>query len=161
MVYDDQGRFSEGKMEQELVSGTVESLVYAAEEGGFTVARIQEKGSRDLTTIVGALPGLQVGEMLLCRGTWKHHATYGKQFCVESFETKQPTDLVGIQKYLESGLIKGIGPAYAKRIVEKFGVETLTTIDATPNKLLEVEGIGRRGWKKSSDAGESNGRSGR
>ncbi len=124
----------------EEIFGYVETVVFAGES--FTVARLKEPRKLELTCIVGALPTLQPGETVRCLGEWKHHAQYGRQFEVKEFESKEPSDLVGIQKYLESGLIKGIGPAYAERIVNHFGIDTLKVIDATPGRLAEVEGIG-------------------
>ncbi len=124
------------------ISGSVTHIVYAGTENGFTVAKMQIKEEKDPIVIVGVLPSLQPGESLLCQGTWKKHAQYGKQFEVSSFEACVPSDLVGIQKYLESGMIKGIGPTYAKKIIKKFGLDTLKIIDEDPNRLSEIGGIG-------------------
>ncbi len=124
------------------IYGFVENIVYASD--AFTVARLKEPRKADLTCIVGQLPSLQPGETVRCKGSWKHHAQHGMQFEVESFESHQPSDLLGIQKYLESGLIKGIGPVYAERIVKKFGIDTLKVLDEKPRKLLDVEGIGKK-----------------
>ncbi len=124
----------------EEIFGYVENVVFAGES--FTVARLKEPRKEELTCIVGPLPTLQPGETIRCVGEWKHHAQYGRQFVVESFESKEPSDLIGIQKYLESGMIKGIGPTYAERIVKQFGINTLQVIDETPERLREVDGIG-------------------
>lgn len=124
----------------EEIFGYVENVVFAGD--GFTVARLKEPRKQELTCIVGPLPALQPGESVRCLGAWKHHAQYGPQFEVKTFESKEPSDLVGIQKYLESGMIKGVGPAYAERIVKQFGLDTLKVIDASPERLSEVEGIG-------------------
>jgi exodeoxyribonuclease V alpha subunit len=124
----------------EEIFGYVETVIFAGES--FTVARLKEPRKMELTCIVGALPTLQPGETIRCLGEWKHHAQYGRQFEVKEFESREPSDLVGIQKYLESGLIKGIGPAYAERIVNHFGLDTLKVIDSNPGRLTEVEGIG-------------------
>jgi exodeoxyribonuclease V alpha subunit len=126
----------------EEIFGYVESVVFAGES--FAVARLKEPRKQDLTCIVGPLPALQPGETIRCTGEWKHHAQYGRQFEVKTFESKEPSDLVGIQKYLESGMIKGIGPTYAERIVQQFGIDTLRIIDETPERLSEVPGIGRK-----------------
>ncbi len=128
-------------MEEEIY-GFVENIVFTSDT--FTVARLKEPRKNELTCIVGPLPMIQPGETLRCKGEWKHHAQHGKQFEVKSFESRQPSDLIGIQKYLESGMIKGIGAAYAGRIIKKFGINTLKIIDETPQKLLEVEGIGEK-----------------
>ncbi len=124
----------------EEIFGYVESIVFAGDS--FTVAKLKEPRKLELTSIVGTLPTIQPGETIRCLGEWKHHAQYGRQFEVKEFESREPSDLVGIQKYLESGLIKGIGPAYAERIIKHFGINTLKVIDANPGRLAEVEGIG-------------------
>jgi exodeoxyribonuclease V alpha subunit len=128
----------------EKIIGYIDSIVYSVEESGFTVARLKEPRKKELTTVVGKLPSVQPGETLVCSGEWKRHVEHGVQFEVQSFECRAPADLIGIQKYLESGLIKGIGAVYAKRIVEKFGLKTLDMIDQNPKLLLEVEGIGKK-----------------
>jgi exodeoxyribonuclease V alpha subunit len=129
----------------ETLTGTVSSIVYAGAENGFTVAKIESDNGE--TIIIGTLPSLQPGECLKCQGTWKKHAQYGKQFEVSSFESHVPSDLVGIKKYLESGMIKGIGPSYAKKIVGKFGLNTLKIINEEPSRLSEVGGIGPKRLK--------------
>ena len=126
------------------ISGSVENIIFSAEDTGFTVAKLKEPRKEDLTCIVGTLPTIKPGESIHCIGIWKHHPKFGKQFSVTSYKQTAPKDLVGIQKYLESGMIKGIGPAYAKKIVKKFGIETLKIIDKTPERLLEIEGIGEK-----------------
>ncbi|CAM0117454.1 ATP-dependent RecD-like DNA helicase [Rhabdochlamydiaceae symbiont of Dictyostelium giganteum] len=124
----------------EEIFGYVDSIVFSAET--FTVARLKEPRKQELTCIVGPLPSVQPGETIRCSGKWKYHSQYGQQFEVESFESKQPSDLVGIQKYLESGMIKGIGPVYAEKIIKQFGINTLKIIDDDPERLGEVSGIG-------------------
>lgn len=126
------------------LSGYVDAIVFAQPENGFTVARLKEPKKKDLTVIVGYMPGLQAGENVVCQGSWKNHPSHGRQFEVAEFTVEAPSDILGIQKYLESGLVKGIGPVYAKKIVDKFGSETLDVIDKTPHRLLEVEGLGRK-----------------
>jgi len=130
----------------EEVFGFIESIVFAGD--GFTVAKLKEPRKADFTCIVGAMPTLQPGESVRCKGTWKRHAQYGLQFEVAAFESHEPSDLVGIQKYLESGMIKGIGPVYAARIIKKFGLDTLKVIDEDPKRLLKVEGIGKQRAEK-------------
>jgi exodeoxyribonuclease V alpha subunit len=124
----------------EEIFGYVENIVFNGES--FTVAKLKEPRKQECTCIVGSLPSIQPGETVRCLGEWKHHPQYGPQFEVKEFESKEPSDLVGIQKYLESGLIKGIGPSYAERIVACFGVDTLKVIDESPHRLKEVPGIG-------------------
>lgn len=126
------------------IFGYVESVVFSSEESGFTVARLKEPKKKELTCIVGPIPSLQPGESIRCKGSWKRHAQYGMQFEVSEFELKTPDDLVGIQKYLESGMIKGIGPTYAEKIVQAFGLDTLKIIDENPKRLLDIPGIGKK-----------------
>ncbi|MEX0962227.1 MAG: ATP-dependent RecD-like DNA helicase [Simkaniaceae bacterium] len=126
------------------ISGIVERVVFSNQENGFTIARLKEPRKEDLTTIVGSMPELKAGEALTLQGIWKHHPQYGRQFDVKLCDFKAPTDQVGIQKYLESGLIKGIGPVFAARIVKLFGTETLNIIDKSPGRLNEVEGMGEK-----------------
>lgn len=129
---------------EQIVIGTIERISFHNPENGFTVVKLLQKGRKDLTTLVGTLPSLQPGETVQCCGVWKQDPLYGQQFVATSCQSKAPSDLVGIQKYLQSGLIKGIGPNYAKRIVDRFGVNTLEIIDQDPEKLSEVEGIGTK-----------------
>lgn len=126
----------------EEIYGYIENIVFTESEKGFTVARLKEPKKKELTCIVGYMPSIQPGESIRCKGGWKIHPEYGQQFEVKSFELQAPSDLLGIQKYLESGMIKGIGPVYAERIVKCFGLNTLDVIDKSPDRLLEVPGIG-------------------
>jgi len=129
---------------EENLTGYVDAIVFTNKDNGFTVARLKEPKKKDLTVILGVLPGLQAGENVTCKGTWKNHATHGRQFEVAEYTVESPSDVIGIQKYLESGLVKGIGPVYAKKIVDRFGAGTLDIIDQTPHRLLEVEGLGKK-----------------
>jgi exodeoxyribonuclease V alpha subunit len=124
--------------------GHIERITFQNPENGYTVAQLKEKNRKDLTCIVGNMPGLQPGETVRCQGQWKNHLVYGQQFIVESFRTETPADVIGIKKYLSSGLIKGIGAKYAARIVDKFDTETLTIIDRYPERLHEIEGLGKK-----------------
>ncbi|NDD58336.1 MAG: ATP-dependent RecD-like DNA helicase [Chlamydiae bacterium] len=126
----------------ETLVGYIENIVYQEATNGFAVARFRIPSKKELITIRGSLPSVQPGETLRCQGMWKTHPQHGMQFEVISFETEAPTDVLGIQKYLESGLIKGIGPVYAERIVKTFGVQSLDIIDKYPDKLSEVPGLG-------------------
>lgn len=128
----------------EELTGTVESIVFTNETNGFTVAKIKEPKKNSLTYVVGNMGSIQPGETLLCEGQWLSHPNYGKQFSVSNFAIKAPCDLIGIQKYLESGLIKGIGPVYAEKIIKKFGIDTLDIIENATHRLLEIEGIGKK-----------------
>ena len=128
----------------ESLAGYIDAIVYTQPENGFTVARLKEPRKKDLTVIVGYIPTVQPGETVVCKGTWKIHPSHGRQFEVTDYTVEMPNDVVGIQKYLESGLVKGIGPVFAKKIVEKYGANTLTVIDQTPRKLLDIPGLGQR-----------------
>jgi len=128
----------------EKIQGHIDTITFRNEENGFTVARIKETGKAGLTWIVGALPSIQVGESLKCEGEWKNNPVYGMQFLVSKYEVEAPNTVIGIEKYLASGLVPGIGPVYAKRIVEKFGEDTLNVIDEDPKRLSEVQGIGKK-----------------
>ena len=124
------------------LEGVLERIVFFNEENSFTVARLQVSGKKDLITIVGALPLPAPGESLRLKGQWVVDTKFGQQFRVESCLSVLPATIVGIQKYLGSSLIKGIGPIMAKRIVDKFGLETFDIIEDNPERLREAEGIG-------------------
>lgn len=127
----------------ETIQGHVEVIIFVQPENGFTVARLKEPHKKDLTVIVGYLPSIQPGEMVTCQGAWKIHPSHGRQFEVSDCQVEIPCDQVGIQKYLESGLVRGIGPVFAKKIVDHFGIDTLKVIDETPDRLLEIAGLGK------------------
>lgn len=122
------------------IEGNVEEIIYNNEVNGYTVARV--KGNKGLTTIVGFFPYLTMGETYRFEGNWQMHQDYGQQFKVDKYSIVTPSTEKGIEKYLSSGLIPGIGPKTAKRLVDKFGVDTLDIIQYNPSKLTEVEGIG-------------------
>jgi exodeoxyribonuclease V alpha subunit len=126
------------------LSGQIERITYTNEENGFTIARVRVDGQQDLVTIVGNLMAPTAGETLKMRGEWANHPKFGEQFKVIEYETKVPATVYGIQKYLGSGLIKGLGPVMAKRIVKKFGKKTLDIIENEINKLGYVDGIGKK-----------------
>ncbi|GAB4214895.1 MAG: ATP-dependent RecD-like DNA helicase [Roseiflexaceae bacterium] len=124
------------------LEGILERITYHSEVDGYTVARVQPRGKTYLVTIVGRLIGAQVGESLELEGRWVDHPEHGRQFEVERYRTVLPATVEGIRRYLGSGLIKGIGPATAKRIVETFGSYTLHVIDHEPQRLREVPTLG-------------------
>jgi exodeoxyribonuclease V alpha subunit len=134
------------------LQGTVERITYVNEETQYVVARLDVPGRRDLATIVGNLPSLTPGETLRLYGTWTHHKKYGDQFQVEQYETVAPATLTGIQRYLGSGLIKGIGPVFAKRLVDAFGLDTLRVIEDESDRLRTVKGIGPLRLRRITDA---------
>ena len=129
---------------QECVTGVLDRLTYHNEENGYTVGRLAIEGARDLVTIVGSFSNPVVGEQLVCEGKWIAHREFGRQFSVERYSTSKPATAFAIEKYLGSGLIKGIGPVMAKRMVELFGLDTLDIIEHDARKLLRVEGIGEK-----------------
>ncbi|MGW1372669.1 SF1B family DNA helicase RecD2 [Streptomyces sp. NPDC002446] len=138
-----------------VVEGVLERITYANEESGYTVARVDTgRGAGDLLTVVGALLGAQVGESLRMEGRWGSHPQYGKQFTVENYTTVLPATIQGIRRYLGSGLVKGIGPVFADRITQHFGVDTLDIIEHEPKRLIEVPGLGPKRTKKIADAWE-------
>jgi len=112
----------------ENISGIVERITFNAQDTGYSIARLKVGDQKDLVTIVGNFANLQAGQTLKLYGYWKNHPKYGLQFCVLNYEETKPADITGIEKYLGSGLIKGVGPVTAKRIVKHFGLETLNTI---------------------------------
>lgn len=126
------------------IFGYIERITFQNPENGYTVAQLKQSKCKDLTCIVGSMPGLQPGETVRCQGQWKQHLVFGRQFVVEKYQSEAPADVVGIRKYLSSGLIKGIGAKYAARIVDAFGEDTLNIIDKHPEKLLEVDGLGKK-----------------
>jgi exodeoxyribonuclease V alpha subunit len=124
------------------LDAVLERITYANEETGYTVARVATGRSTDLVTVVGPLLGAQPGESLRLRGRWKSHPQYGRQFQVETYQTVLPATIQGIRRYLGSGLIKGIGPRMAERIVDHFGEATLQVIEQESGRLVEVPGLG-------------------
>ncbi|MBP5743868.1 MAG: ATP-dependent RecD-like DNA helicase, partial [Oscillospiraceae bacterium] len=121
----------------------VERITYRNEENGYTVLRCRAKGFQDLVTVVGVMPETHVGSVLQLEGDWRLDAKYGRQFSVTAFEETMPATAYGIEKYLGSGLVKGIGPKFSRRIVQQFGTDTLDIIEENPEKLLKVNGIGK------------------
>ena len=126
------------------LQGIVERVTYHAEDSGYTVARLKSPGERDLITIVGRFPDMHAGQTLRLTGYWRDHLKYGRQFQVMHAQETKPATLTGLEKYLGSGLIKGIGPVTAKRIVAHFGLETLDIIEQSCSRLNEVPGIAQK-----------------
>ncbi|MGW5264630.1 SF1B family DNA helicase RecD2 [Microbispora sp. NPDC004025] len=143
-----------GKIATHL-DAVLERITYANEETGYTIARVAtERSGTDLLTVVGPLLGAQVGESLRLTGRWGSHPKYGRQFEVWSYTTVLPATIQGIQRYLGSGLIKGIGPKMAERIVDHFGTDTLRVIEEEPKRLVEVPGLGPKRTKMIAAAWE-------
>ncbi len=138
-----------------VLEAVLERITYANEETGYTIARVAtDRSGADLLTVVGALLGVQPGESLRLVGRWGSHPKYGRQFEVDSFTTVLPATVQGIERYLGSGLIKGIGPKMAARIVEHFGADTLRVIEDEPRRLIEVAGLGPKRTKMIGTAWE-------
>lgn len=140
------------------IRGVVERITYQNPENGYTVSKCAVKNYNDLVTVVGNLLDVNVGSVLLVDGNWKIDSKYGRQLLAESWEETMPATVFGIEKYLGSGLIKGVGPKFAKRIVQKFGTETIEVIESDEKRLLEVEGIGKKriqmiheSWEKQKE----------
>ena len=142
----------------ENIRCTVERITYQNEENGWSVLRVNVKGYKDVVTLVGNFCDTKVGAVLAVEGNWRMDAKFGKQFQAVNWKEELPSSIVGIEKYLGSGLIKGIGPVYAKKIVAKFGEETLNIIEEDIQRLSEVDGIGKKridliakSWEKQKD----------
>jgi len=126
------------------LQGQIERITYINEENRFTIAKVKVPGQRGLATVVGNFMALTPGEVLTMKGEWTHHPRYGKQFKISHFKSQVPASVYGIRKYLGSGLIQGIGPVMAARIVKRFGEETLDIIENRLERLTEVQGIGKK-----------------
>ena len=148
-----------GEMEVMMkIRCVVERITYQNPENGYTVLKTRVKGYEDLVTVVGNLLEVNVGSVLLVEGNWKVDAKYGRQFTAVSWEETLPATLYGMEKYLGSGLIKGVGPKFAKRIVQRFGTDTFTVIEDNIALLIEVPGIGnkriqmiRESWERQKE----------
>jgi exodeoxyribonuclease V alpha subunit len=144
-----------------FLQGQIERITYANDENGYTVAKVRVNGKRDLVTVVGNLMAPTPGEIIKMHGEWANHPRYGEQFRVVHHKTLVPASVYGIEKYLGSGLIKGIGPIMAKRIVDKFGEKTLDVIERDVESLTKVDGIGtkrigmiKRAWEEQKEIRE-------
>lgn len=124
------------------LEGVLERVAYVNEENAWSVVKLAAPGRKDLVTVVGNLLGVQPGENLRLRGSWTHDRKYGEQFKAEGYVTVKPATLVGIERYLGSGLVRGVGHVMAKRLVGQFGLSTLEVIEQEPARLREVAGIG-------------------
>ncbi len=124
------------------LSGALERITFHNEENGYTVARLIPEGREDEVTVIGNMLGVRVGEHVRLEGEWTTHGQYGRQFKVAGYTSVLPASAAGMEKYLGSGLVKGVGPATAKKIVRKFGADTLKVIDEQPHRLREVLDVG-------------------
>src|SRR4051812_19015939 len=139
--------------EREALAGLVERVTFHNPETGFCVLRVKARGQRDLVTLVGAAAAITAGEFVQASGTWVNDRTHGLQFKATFLRAAPPTTAEGIEKYLGSGMVKGIGPVYAKRLVHAFGEAVFDVVEQEPERLREVDGIGPkrmarivRGW---------------
>ena len=134
------------------LSGQIERITFTNEANGFTIAKVKVQGKRDLVTVVGNLMAPMPGEIIDMRGEWAHHPKFGEQFKVTHFKTQVPATVYGIKKYLGSGLIRGLGPVMAGRIVDRFGENTLEIIENQIGRLAEVKGIAEKSIAKIAKA---------
>ena len=142
----------------EYLSGIVERITYNNEENGFSVIKIKSRGFSDLVTVVGSLAAVNVGAVVKLKGEWKYDSKFGKQFSVVDYRETVPATVAGIEKYLGSGLIKGIGPVNARRIVNCFKEDTIRVIEEEPDRLVDVDGIGpkrvtmiKKAWQEQKE----------
>ena len=144
-----------GAPAESVLEAVLERVTYANEETGYTIARVAtERSGPDLLTVVGPLLGAQVGESVRLSGRWTSHPRYGRQFEVRSYSTVLPATIQGIQRYLGSGLVKGIGPVMAERMVAHFGTDILRVIEEEPERLIDVPGVGPKRTKLVAGAWE-------
>ena len=130
------------------LSGLIERVTYFNEENGFAVLRVKASGYRDLVIVVGSLPSANAGEWLTAEGTWVRDREHGLQLKASVIRTVPPTTREGIERYLGSGMVKGIGPVFAKRMVNTFGADILSVIEQRAAELEQVEGITTELWAR-------------
>jgi exodeoxyribonuclease V alpha subunit len=128
--------------DREVLAGLVERVTYQSAENGFCVVRVKVRGHRELVTLVGHAATISAGEWITATGSWVNDRTHGQQFKARFLKTSMPTSVDGIEKYLASGMIRGIGPVYAKRLLNAFSDKVFDIIEAEPDRLREVDGIG-------------------
>jgi exodeoxyribonuclease V alpha subunit len=137
---------------EEVLAGLVERVTFHNDENGFCVLRAKARGHRDLVTVIGHAAAISAGEWITTSGEWVNDRTHGQQFKARFMRTSAPTSIDGIEKYLGSGMIRGIGPVYAKKLVRAFGEKVFDTIEAEPELLREVTGIGPVRARRITDA---------
>ena len=136
----------------EVLAGLVERVTFHNSDNGFCVLRAKARGHRDLVTVIGHAAMISAGEWITATGEWTNDHTHGQQFKARFMRTSAPTSIDGIEKYLGSGMIRGIGPVYAKKMVLAFGEKVFDIIEAEPERLREVTGIGAFRAKRITDA---------
>src|SRR6202522_622753 len=127
---------------QEVLAGLVERVTFHNDENGFCVLRAKARGHRDLVTVIGHAATIAAGEWITASGEWVNDRTHGQQFKARFLRTSAPSSIEGIEKYLASGMIRGIGPVYARKMVRAFGEAVFDIIEAEPDRMREVDGIG-------------------
>ena len=140
------------KSPQEVLAGLVERVTFHNEENGFCVLRTKARGHRDLVTVAGQAASILAGEWITALGEWSNDRAHGQQFRARFLKTSAPTSIEGIEKYLGSGMIRGVGPACAKKLVRAFGEKVFDTIETEPDRLREVDRIGPVRAKRITDA---------
>ena len=138
--------------DREVLAGLVERVTFHNPENGFCVLRTKARGHRDLITVVGHAAMVSPGEWITASGEWVNDRTHGQQFKARFMRTSEPSSIEGIEKYLGSGMIRGIGPVYVRKLVRAFGEKVFDVIEAEPERLCEVTGIGRVRAKRITDA---------
>jgi exodeoxyribonuclease V alpha subunit len=136
----------------ERLAGAIERVTFHSESSGFCVLRVKVKGSRDLVTVIGSAASVSAGEYIECLGAWVNNRQHGLQFKARMLKVVPPSTLEGIEKYLGSGMVKGIGPYFAKKLVKAFGREVFDVIEQTPERLQELEGIGPKRQQQVTSA---------
>jgi exodeoxyribonuclease V alpha subunit len=136
----------------ESLSGLIERVTFFNEENGWAVLKVKAKGHRDLVAVVGSLPSVSAGEWVTAEGSWVQDREFGLQFRAIMLNSTAPTTREGIEKYLGSGMVKGIGPVYAKKLVEKFGETIFNIIEKESGRLEDVDGIGPKRRQKIKEA---------
>src|ERR1700745_1894111 len=127
---------------QEVLAGLVDRVTYHNAENGFCVLRTKARGHRDVVTVIGYAAAVSAGEWITASGEWVNDRTHGQQFKARFLRTSPPTSADGIERYLSSGMVRGVGPVYAKKLVRAFGEKVFDVIESAPGRLREVEGIG-------------------
>ena len=138
------------------LEGELERITYSSPETHYTIAKLKTSKTRNMVTIVGSMPAVKPGQFLKIEGAWETHPKYGQQFKIESYEETLPATISGIRKYLASGIVKGIGPSTASRIISRFGAKTFEIIEKHPERLVEVDGVGQAKAGLISDAWKYN-----
>jgi exodeoxyribonuclease V alpha subunit len=128
--------------DREVLAGLVERVTYQNADNGFCVIRVKARGHRDLVTVVGHAAVISAGEWITAVGDWTNDRTHGQQFKARFLKTSAPISAEGIEKYLGSGMIRGIGPVYAKKLLRAFGDKVFDVIETEPGRLRDVDGIG-------------------